>query len=212
MDASLRRSVVASPFLSLLGLSLVGLLLIGCGNSERDPAEAPRSTADIQTDTAARTAPLDEPFAVPANLSFETMSGDRVEIGPSDGGVQIINFWATWCAPCLKEIPDLNELQTKLGPHGLEVIGIANKQGLEEVRPFADEHGISYPVVADSTGEADKQLGPIYVLPTSLVVTSDDTVRYQIPGIFPADALEDELRDLLGAPADTAAAASSAQV
>ncbi|PEN15234.1 thioredoxin [Longibacter salinarum] len=190
------------PLLLLVGLFVLAGTITGCTEEERNPADAPRSTADIRPDTVGKTAPLDEPFEVPSGVSFETIDGKTVEIGARQGRVQIINFWATWCAPCLEEIPDLNDLQKELGPHGLEIIGIANNQGLEEVEPFVEKHSIQYPIVADSTGAADADLGPVYVLPTSLVVTPDGIVRYKIPGIFPTDALKDDLRKMLGVSAD----------
>jgi len=68
-----------------------------------------------------------------------------------DGKVVLINFWATWCLPCLKEIPELIALQNQYGEQGLQVIGIA-LQNTEEVIDFVDKHDMSYPVLA---GEAE---------------------------------------------------------
>jgi thiol-disulfide isomerase/thioredoxin len=180
------------------------LVIAGCEDDARDPANAPRSTADIAADTIGRTAPLDEPYAAPSDLTVQTTGGETLAIGPEDGSVQIINFWATWCAPCLEEIPDLNKLHEELGPDGLQIIGVAKDQGRSEVVPFAERRNIEYPVVADSTGTVGDALGPVYVLPTSLIITPDDTVRYKIPGIFPSDALRDRLKTMLNAPATSA--------
>lgn len=68
-----------------------------------------------------------------------------------DGKVVLINFWATWCLPCLKEIPELIALQNQYGDKGLQVIGIA-LQNPKEVIDFVAKHNMSYPVLA---GEAE---------------------------------------------------------
>lgn len=179
---------------------LAGLSLAACSEPDRDPANAPRSTADLPSSASSPVEPLDEPFDVPA-MQLTTLDGGDLRIGPDAGRVQIINFWATWCAPCLEEIPDLNALHQELGPEGLEVIGVANKQGPQKVRPFVSKHDIQYPVVADSLGEVGEEVGPVYVLPTSLVVNQEGRVIYQVTGIFPTDQLADTLRSMVRAPA-----------
>ncbi len=63
----------------------------------------------------------------------------------------IVNFWATWCAPCLEEIPEFIKLQEKYGKQGLQFVGIAIDQK-DKVEAFAEQNGINYPVLA---GEAD---------------------------------------------------------
>lgn len=174
----------------LLACLLVG---VGCEDDRRDPANAPRSTAELKPPTDQPISPLDEPFPVPADLTVTTTGGEMIEIGAEEGRVQVLNFWATWCAPCLEEIPDLNRLHDEYGSENVQVIGIANNQGPEEVNPFAERHGIAYPVVADSTGRLDDALGPIYVLPTTLIVRPDGRITHQVTGIFPVDTFTEKL-------------------
>jgi thiol-disulfide isomerase/thioredoxin len=64
-----------------------------------------------------------------------------------DGKVLLVNFWASWCPPCLKETPLLIELQNKYGEQGLQVIGLAVDED-QAVRDFVDTQGINYPIVA----------------------------------------------------------------
>jgi thiol-disulfide isomerase/thioredoxin len=80
------------------------------------------------------------------------------------GNVLVVNFWATWCAPCRKEIPAFIKVQNKLGPQGLQIVGIAVDQN-DKVRPYAAEMKINYPILVgdleaiDLARQAGNRLG-----------------------------------------------------
>jgi len=102
-----------------------------------------------------------------------------------------VNFWATWCPPCVKELPAFVRLQRKYGPQGLQFVGIA-LDGREEVANFVAEHGIDFPVLV---GEEDvarymQRLGnTIGALPYTVVVAPDGTIHHTQQGEWPeADA------------------------
>lgn len=80
-------------------------------------------------------------------FTLPDMAGNPREIGEWDGRVLAINFWASWCLPCLKEIPELVELQARYEASGLQVIGIA-LQDPEELEQFIVEKKMNYPVLA----------------------------------------------------------------
>jgi len=92
----------------------------------------------------------------------------------------LVNFWATWCSPCLSEIPELSSLYSAHKDKDLLVIGIAMQSGsLKEVADFARAHGISYPVVLGDFKSA-RQIGVVDVLPSSyLYNTKGEMVSYQ---------------------------------
>lgn len=189
-DSRIARS---SHLVLLLFLLPAFLLMAGCGNESRDPANAPRSTEELRPSADQPITPLEDPFEIPPDLTVTTTDGETINLGAREGGVQILNFWATWCAPCLQEIPDLNRLHAEYDTSEVQIIGIANRQGPSEVLPFAERHDISYPVVADSAGALDEQLGPIYVLPTTLIVQADGRVTHQVTGIFPAETFSENI-------------------
>lgn len=195
MTAPLFRPKRAGFYRSWMLSALLAFLLVGvgCEDDGRDPANAPRSTADMKRSTDQPISPLDEPFAVPDDVTVTTTAGETLDIGAKDGRVQVLNFWATWCPPCLQEIPELNRLHEEYGEKNVQVIGIANNQGPDEVIPFAERHEIAYPVVADSTGRLDDAFGPIYVLPTTLIVRPSGRVTHQVTGIFPVDTFTEKL-------------------
>lgn len=80
------------------------------------------------------------------DFSLMDVSGQRRHVSEWKGKVLAINFWATWCPPCLEEIPHFIKLQDKYGHQGLQFLGIA-LEGVDEVKKFASEIGINYPLL-----------------------------------------------------------------
>lgn len=80
-------------------------------------------------------------------FSLPDIHGTVHNIKEWDGKVILLNFWATWCSPCLQEIPELVDLQQRYQARGLQVIGIA-LQNPNELSDFIREHGMNYPVLA----------------------------------------------------------------
>ncbi len=126
------------------------------------------------------------------------------------GRVRLLNFWATWCAPCREEIPLLIELQRKHGPAGFQVLGIAVDTS-EAVRDYAAEMGIDYPLLV---GEGDAvalgaQLGnDIGALPYSVLVDRDGRIAWTRRGIVREPDLDAVLLPLL-APSGSDSASSA---
>jgi len=83
-------------------------------------------------------------------FSLPDVAGQLRHISEWDGQVVTLNFWATWCLPCLKEVPELVDLQARFGSQGLQIVGIA-LQRPEELGGFIAENKMNYPVLA---GEA----------------------------------------------------------
>jgi thiol-disulfide isomerase/thioredoxin len=181
-------------------LAALTLTLTGCGGEDADPSEAPRTNIEARGESGAadrEAVRLDDPEPAP-DVTVRTMEGDTISLARSTGDVLLVNFWATWCPPCRKEIPDLVSLQTDLGPEGLTVIGVAtDDEGREVVRPFVNEHGVNYPIVIDSTQTLQSELGPVYGLPTTLLINPKGQVVKRVVGIFPADRYRPVLHRML---------------
>ncbi len=116
-----------------------------------------------------------------------------------DGQVLVINFWATWCPPCVREMPALNELYLAHKDKGFAVIGIA-LDAADDVEQFIDPMGIDYPVlVAEEEGlELARAYGNrLGVLPYTVVVDRDGRIRAVHPGEIHREQAEEYLKDLL---------------
>ncbi|WP_333845312.1 TlpA family protein disulfide reductase [Pelomicrobium sp.] len=81
--------------------------------------------------------------------SFEDLNGKRVSLSQFRGQVLVVNFWATWCAPCREEIPEFIEVQAQLRERGVTFVGIAVDRK-EPVTAFSRELGINYPILIGS--------------------------------------------------------------
>jgi peroxiredoxin len=189
----------------VLPLLCVGLLMgLGACGSDTDQSDSPLRKSDnsSSTGTSYKTDPVSAP-----DLSLEMMDGQTLNLAKQNGNVILVNFWATWCAPCRREIPDLVDLYSELNSDGLVIVGIAvDREGAEVVKPFVKEEDINYPIVLDPDQSAEKHFDAMYGLPTTYVINPDGKIVRRITGIFPTEEMKPMLKDML----DSADASPSA--
>jgi len=129
--------------------------------------------------------------------------GESRRISEWKGKVLLLNFWATWCPPCQKEIPELIALQEDYKQEGLQIVGIAIDE-LGATQEFANKAGINYPTL---TGEAEAiQVALSYgntsgALPYTVIVDRNNRIAFTQPGQVHRDKIENLIRRLLRVPA-----------
>jgi thiol-disulfide isomerase/thioredoxin len=99
------------------------------------------------------------------------------------GKIVVVNFWATWCGPCVDELPVLGALA---GRDGVAVVGVNYKEPLDTIERFTTAHPLPYPVLRDRTGEAFKRWTP-GVMPTTILVDRAGRARWRTVGEIPPD-------------------------
>jgi len=143
-----------------------------------------------------------------SEFALADLDGTMRAISDYDGQVIVLNFWATWCGPCRKEIPMLVAAQKQWGNRGLQVIGIAIDDHALSA-DFADRYTINYPVLAAPIEGAriqDRytQPGtPAGVLPYTAIIDRHGQVVAQIAGALTHDQLATQIKPLLAEPTPT---------
>jgi thiol-disulfide isomerase/thioredoxin len=109
-------------------------------------------------------------------LSEPALSGGTVALSSYAGKVVLVDFWATWCAPCVEELPDLVALRGKLAPKGFEILGVSMDDDADPtVRRFLRKHPIPYPILLNG-GERPPDGWDVPGLPTAYLIGRDGTV------------------------------------
>jgi peroxiredoxin len=115
------------------------------------------------------------------------MSGAQINTSELKGKVVLINFWATWCPPCLVELPRLeNEVWQKYRGTDFVMLAIAREQSDEEIAAFRKEYGFSFPMASDPQREVYKLFGNGGI-PRSYVVGADGKILFQSVGYIAAE-------------------------
>jgi thiol-disulfide isomerase/thioredoxin len=151
---------------------LSAALYVGCGeagNHETGPSPAPVLTP---SGAVAAFKPSAEPKAAP-ELVFTTVGDKEVRLSDFRGKVVLLNFWATWCAPCKVEMPSLDKLHAALGGDRFAVVAISgDRAGKRAVDPYFDQNNIRLPRYYDPKNAAGMALG-VTGLPTSVLIDKD---------------------------------------
>jgi thiol-disulfide isomerase/thioredoxin len=131
---------------------------------------------------------------------LEKPGGGALRLSDLQGQPVLLNFWASWCAPCRSEVPELIEAYTKYESQGLIIVGVDLQEADSNVQEFAQEFGITYPLVIDRDGEVGNVWrigGPFQGLPSSYFIDSKGVVRASYPGQLTPDLLEEKLGTIL---------------
>jgi thiol-disulfide isomerase/thioredoxin len=157
-----------------------------------------RANAKLEKDQTGDAAILDIPL--------KDLQGHDVTVGQYKGQVVLVNFWATWCSPCLAEMPWLLDFQQKYGPKGFTVLGVSlDADGKKSVLPFIESHrfdvnhekqALDYPILLGSN-ETGEEFGGIIGLPTSMLFSREGKKVKTVVGIMSRDDVEKAIQGLL---------------
>ncbi|HKB84596.1 MAG TPA: TlpA disulfide reductase family protein [Ignavibacteriaceae bacterium] len=162
-------------------------VVIGCQKeNEAKSTKAAENTAGVQGDE--NKAP---------DFTLANIKGDNVSLSDYKGKVVIIDFWATWCPPCRKGIPDLISLQDEYKDK-VAVIGISldRENTKASVPGFADKMGINYPVVYFND-QVINDFGGVSAIPTTFIIDQQGNIVKKIVGLYPKSEYEQVVKELV---------------
>jgi thiol-disulfide isomerase/thioredoxin len=171
----------------LLFLSFVAVGLVGCN---QHPTSRPQPQQDVFA-AGEIGSPLPE-------FSVKDLRGREVSSSNLRGKVVLIDFWATWCQPCKKEMPGYQKLLDRYGSRGLAVVGFKfdTMRDMEEPVRFAKRIDVRYPL-AVAADDLKQKFGGIEGLPTTLLYDRQGILREKVIGFEYTDIIESELKPLL---------------
>ena len=136
------------------------------------------------------------PGADAPNFALTDMNGKTVRLADYEGKVVLLNFWATWCAPCKAEIPGFMELQKTYGDD-LEVLGVSfDEDGWNAVRPFVQQLGVNYPVMVAGP-DLPEEYRRVASVPTTLLINRQGRVSRIRTDLATKEQYEEWIKRLL---------------
>jgi peroxiredoxin len=134
--------------------------------------------------------------ALAPDFSLTGLGGQSFQLSQYRGRVVVLNFWATWCAPCRAETPRFVDLQSKYRDQGLQILGVSLDDDATPVRSFYDQFKMNYPVaVGDAT--LAEQFGGILGLPVTFLIGCDGRIYAKHAGETDASHIQQEIKPLL---------------
>jgi thiol-disulfide isomerase/thioredoxin len=195
MSGSLRQRILLVAFAIAAGIA--GSVVYHVLSAPENPLGPPQQNSaavpavpGVSTDMIGQRRP---------DYRLGSSEGSWVTAEEFDGAVVLVNFWATWCAPCRAEMPMLAELHRELVGSGFEVVGIALDE-VEQARSFAAELGIDYPILVGSVDVMT--VASLYgnssgTLPYSVLLDRDGIIRWVYHGELKEAELRQEISRLL---------------
>ena len=186
-------------FIPLVVSGTLVLGLAACTPSDAPSTEAAANAGTVGSNITEESTPSSGLGEAP-DFTLPTLAGDSLRLSDLRGQTVLLNFWATWCAPCVQEIPELIALHDELSPHGFTVVGVSlDQEGADLIRPFTERLGITYPIPIDD-GSTAEAYGGVWALPTTYVIDPDGEIQQRVVGLFPVKEMRPQFRQMLGLP------------
>lgn len=154
-------------------------------------AQAPQSINTDEKSVSTFSVGLEKEQQAP-DFTLSTLTGESVKLSSLRGKTVILNFWTTWCPPCKSEMPDMQQFYSDYKKNNIMIIGVNltdNESSTKQVKDFAQQYKISFPILLDTKGEIRKQY-KIITIPTTYIIDSNGIIVENVVGPMTYDKIK----------------------
>lgn len=166
---------------------VVALALFGCNSNQPE------------TSNAAGGAGADQAKGSAPKFELDNVAGGKFKSADLKGKVSIVDFWATWCNPCIQEIPNFNKLHAEQAGKNVQMLAITVESGpLDDIKPKVEEFGMKYPVLVGND-KVVEDFGGLLGFPTTFILDKDGKIVKKYLGMTPGkkEKIEADIERLL---------------
>lgn len=157
-------------------------LLLPFSQQSRQPVTATAKIPEVKIGKKDRVLQVYKGQPVPPPLALQDLDGNIIDLQNMKGQVVLVNFWASWCPPCVHEMPSMQRLQENFKSHPFTILGVNMAEDKQTIKTFLDTKvRVNFPVILDSDGAALKRWG-VFAFPTSYVIDKKGHIRYALFG------------------------------
>jgi len=114
-------------------------------------------------------------------IELKTLDGQPFRLEQLRGKVVLVNFWATWCEPCVEEMPSMQKLRQRLAGAPFEIVAVNHQEGEARIRSFLKKVPLDFPIVRDTDGDVTR-VWQTRIFPSSYLVDAEGKIRYVMAG------------------------------
>ena len=193
----MKKNIIGYSILTLL----VGIVVINLLKTEKTNETELTSSTEIQQQNTANEVESEEIEAnsnikVAEDFTLTTLQGEEVTLSDYKGKIVFLNFWATWCEPCIEEMPHMQSVYEKHPDIAMLAVNLTSKDlGIDAVKQFVDDLKVTFPILLDEAHVVGKQYS-ILALPTSYIIDPEGRVFKEVVGPMDEAMMEDLISKL----------------
>lgn len=184
--------------LSALAACLALVLTAGCTASTAAPEQTGSEFRFVEGTPSGEVIAAEDRQDAP-NITGELLSGEQFELQQHAGNIVVMNFWASWCAPCRVEAPDLQQIYEQYQPQGVELVGVLVRDTKGQGETYSQQVGLTYPSLYDPSTKVALQLRgyPLAAIPSTVVIDADGKVAAAYVSVVDLESLSSTIEKLL---------------